>query len=321
MSPFDVAIQHLLQFHDASFVEVAVAALLKEDIDVDIELGLEKKAVVLTLEPRCGDEEMANAVAKGCTPPYKLSKEVGVVVLETEAQKRGLDHPFFENPIDRHLRLSRRLLGVSVIFEPSSRTTTKRVPRVQLGMWQMLQEKEKKTTNPPMLYWQIMMTNSRIRSETMTKEEKKDDKRLLEKQPSTTFVEGILFSEVESSPRMVKVKFDIGYDTKGKFWQKPDLSPYLPSDAKIGCLRTEGATVRKGDILTTGMIAIFFNERFLEDGSKHNNCIGRLTNGKTARPWAGPFLAFRRTHLDTYFKPVMEEDLPVLVEFFSSGRI
>ena len=125
MSPFDVAIQHLLQFHDVSFVEVAVAALLKEDIDVDIELGLEKKAVVLTLEPRCGDEEMANAVAKGCTPPYKLSKEVGVVVLETEAQKRGLDHPFFENPIDRHLRLSRRLLGVSVIFEPSSRTTTK----------------------------------------------------------------------------------------------------------------------------------------------------------------------------------------------------
>ena len=319
-SPFDVAVQHLLQFYDTSFVEIAIMALLKEDIEVDFQCELENKAVVLTLESRCGDEEMADAVARGSIPPYKISREVSVVLLELEAQKRGLDYPFFENPIDRQLRLSRQQLGVSVIFEPSGRTTTKRVPRVQLNIWQMAQEKEKTTTNPPALYWHIMTTNSRIRFETKTREEKKTDK-LQERQTSTTFIEGILFPEEESSPRMVKVKFDHGYDTKGKFWQKPDLSPYLPRDANIGCLRIDGATVPKGNVLATGMIAIFYNERFLEDGSKRNNCIGHLTNGKTACPWAGPFLAFRRTHLDTCFGAVMEQDVPVLVEFFSSGKM
>ena len=83
-------------------------ALLKEDIEVDFQRDLKKAVVLITLEPRSGDEEMANAVAKGCTPPYKISREVSVVLLELEARNRGLDHPFFENPIDRHLRLSRQ---------------------------------------------------------------------------------------------------------------------------------------------------------------------------------------------------------------------
>ena len=321
MSPFDVAVQHLLQFFDTAIVEIAVMALLREDIEVDFQRDLEDKAVVLTLEPRCGDEEMANAVAKGCIPPYKISREVSVVLLELEARKRGLDHPFFENPTDRNLRLSRQQLGVSVIFEPIGRTTTKRVPQVQLGIWQTIQEKEKTTTNPPALYWQIMTANGRIRFETRTTEEKKADESH-KRQTSTTFIEGILFPEDESLPRMVKVKFDMGYDNKGKFWQKPDLSPYLNRDTSVGRLRIDGATVPEGDILVkTGTIAIFFNESFLEDASKRNNCISSLTNGKTACPWAGPFLAFRCTPLDTYFAAVMEQDVPVLVKFFSSGRL
>jgi hypothetical protein len=164
-----------------------------------------------------------------------------------------------------------------MIFEPSGRTTTKRVPRVQLDVWQMLQEKEKTTINPPLLYWKIMMTNGSIRSETKTDEEKKadSDKRHESQKPeSTTFIEGILFPEDESSPRMVKVEFDMGYGyrdnsiNKGKYW-KPDLSPYLPSDASIGCLRIGGAWVPQadGNGWGRGMISIFFNERFLEDGS------------------------------------------------------
>ena len=127
-------------------------------------------------------------------------------------------------------------------------------------------------------------------------------------QTSTTFIEGILFpeDEFESSPRMVKVKFDTGYD-KGKNRQKPDLSPYLPSDVSIGRQYIDGTTVPKGDILfVTTMIAIFYNERFLEDGSKRNNCISRLTNGKTALPWAGPFFAFRFTFEHTYSEAIME---------------
>ena len=298
-------------------------ALLKEDIEVDFQRDLERKAVVLTLEPRGSDDEMATAVTQGHIPPYKISKEVSVVLLEPEARKRGLAHPFFEHPIDRQWRLAQQQLGVVVIFEPTGRVITKRVPRGQLGVWQMVQEKERTTTNPPALYRQIMITNGNIRSETKTKEEKKADKRsdkLYDKQKSTTFIEGILFPEDERSPRLVKVKFDMGCE-KGKLWQKPDLSPYLPSDTCIGCLRIKGALVPDGDILVGGMIAIFFNERFLEDGSKRNDCISSLTNGNMARPWAGPFFAFRRTHLDTYFGAVMEQDLPVLVELFSSGMM
>ena len=319
MSPFDVAVQHLLQYYDTSIVEIAVRALLKEDIEIDFQHDLEKKAVVLTLEPRCGDEEMANAVAKGFTPPYKISLEVSVVSLELEARKRGLDHPFFEDPFDRHWRLARQQLGVSVILEPTGRTTTKRVPRGQLVIWQMVQKKEKTTTNPPAMYWQILTANNRIRSETKTKEEKKADKPY-ESQTSTTFIEGIIFAEDESSPRMVKVQFNMGYD-RGEYWQRPDLSPYLPSDASVGCLRIDGAMVPQGDLMVGGMIAIFFNERFLQDGSKRNNCINHLTNGRTAQPWAGPFFAFRRTHLDTYYEAVMDQDVPVLVDFFTSGRM
>lgn len=319
-STFDVAVQHLLQFYDTSIVEIAVMALLKEDIEVDFESALENKAVVLTLEPRAGDEEMASAVAKGCTPPYKISSEVNVVLLEVEARKRGLDVPFFENPFDRHWRLARQQLGVSLILEPTGRTTTKRVPRVQLSIWQMLQEKEKTTTNSPAIYWQIWTTNSRIRSETKTKEEKKADKRDQRQMPSTTFIEGIFFPEDESSPRMVKLKFNMGYDRNGNLWQRPDMTPYLPSDASIGCLHLAGPLVpQEGNIQAGGMIAVFFNERFVEDSSKRNDCITRLTNGRIARPWAGPFFAFGRTHLDTYFKPVMERDLPALVNFFASG--
>lgn len=295
-------------------------ALLRDDIEVDFQRDLERKAVVLTLEPRGSDEDMVDAVAKGHIPPYKISREVSVVLLEVEAKKRGLGHPFFEHPIDRHRRLACQQLGVAVIFKPTGRATTKRVPSGQLVMWQMIQKKEKTTTNPPALYRQIMTTNSRIRFETRTKEEEKADNHYYNSQTSTTFAEGILFPEGEGSPSMVKVKFDTGYDSKGKCWQKPDLSPYLPSDASIGCLRIAGALVPEGGVLVGGMIAIFFNERFVEDGSKRNYCINRLTNGKTARPWAGPFLAFRRTHLDTYFGAVMEQDLPVLVQFFASGR-
>jgi hypothetical protein len=319
LSPFDIAVQDLLQFHDVAVVEIAVMALLKEDIEVDFRQDLEKKAVVLTVEPRDTDEDITSAVAEGRIPPYKISKEVSVVLIELEARNRGLGHPFFENPIDRHWRLERKQLGVAVIFQPTGRTITKRVPEGQLGMWQMIQEKEKTTTNPPMLYWQIMTTNSRIRIETMNREEEEAYKRHY-RQTSTSFIEGIFFPEDERSPRMVKVKFEGGYTDKGKSWHKPDLSPYLPQNATVGCLNIAGPLVPQGNISVGGMIGIFFNERFAEDGSKRNYCISHLTKGTTARPWAGPFFAFGRTHVDTYFEPIMAQDLPAIVEFFASGR-
>lgn len=47
----DLATQRSLQFHDTAIVEVAVMALLKENINVDFREELDKKVVVLTVEP------------------------------------------------------------------------------------------------------------------------------------------------------------------------------------------------------------------------------------------------------------------------------
>jgi hypothetical protein len=84
---------------------VAISALLKEDIDVDFRQAFDTKAVVLSVEQRQGKEDMAVAHAAGRTPPFIISRDVSVLSLEDEARKRGSLYPFFEDPIDREVRV------------------------------------------------------------------------------------------------------------------------------------------------------------------------------------------------------------------------
>lgn len=131
---------------------------------------------------------------------------------------------------------------------------------------------------------------------------------------------GILFPEDEEAPKMIVVKTLTGVHD-GRFWQTQNLRPYIPDDERKGRghihLNNQLSMVR--GVLTSGPdIQIFFRKNFQEDGSKHNSCIQHITAGKVALPWAGPFIAFRSTGADTIFNAELEEDLPILIEYFNS---
>ncbi|KAF8156046.1 hypothetical protein B0H34DRAFT_799114 [Crassisporium funariophilum] len=171
----DHAVQYLMQFHEASLVEIAVAALWKEDVNCDMRKDFETKAVVLTIEPRESLEDMEAASAAGRIPPFQLSRTTSVVLQEEEARRLGSDISIFEHPFTRTMRMRRDKIGVAMIFQPSGRIFTQAVPKIQLAMWEMGQGHEKKTTNPPMVYWHVMMTNGTIKREIEDERKKKDE--------------------------------------------------------------------------------------------------------------------------------------------------
>lgn len=135
-------------------------------------------------------------------------------------------------------------------------------------------------------------------------------------------IAGILFPEDEDSPRIIKIKCLGGYTLKGQWWQTRNLKPYIPDDERKarGHLIMDGALVPcGGGISTRGELEIFFRNSFLRDGSKINRCIQHITNGQVAMPWAGPFIAFRHSDVLKSYEVVMDEDMPVLIEYFKTG--
>ena len=135
---------------------------------------------------------------------------------------------------------------------------------------------------------------------------------------------GILFAEDEDEPRLIQLDVFVGYTRTGKTWQTLNLRPYLPDDEDQGrgraCL--DGPLVSKEGGIKVGLMSdVFYKKNFIRDGLKHNRCIERLTEGKMAHPWSGPFIMLRRTHLDTSYDVVMEQDLPMLKTFFTTGQM
>jgi len=185
----DSAVNYLLQYHDTSLVEIAVMALMKENIDVDFAAALMNKAVVMTVQQK-KDEDIELAVAAGRIPPCQISwkdPEPYVVSLEEAARERGYHEPYFENPGDRMMRLKRgHELSVSMIFLPTGRATAKRVPDVQLSVWNMIQEKARTTTNPPNLYRTVHILNVYINTEIMEEKKKAQGKGREDEVPGTS---------------------------------------------------------------------------------------------------------------------------------------
>lgn len=137
-------------------------------------------------------------------------------------------------------------------------------------------------------------------------------------------VTGILFAEDADEPRLIQLNVLIGYTRTGKTWQTLNLRPYLPDDEKQGRARAclDGPMVpEEGGIMLGLMSDVFYRRNFANDGSQRNRCIERLTKGKMAHPWSGPFIMLRRTLLNTSYSGVMEQDLPMLTTFFTTGRI
>jgi hypothetical protein len=168
-----------MQTIEISLVEIAVAALIQDDVDMDTRTSFDTKAIVLHLEARDGDEEkLKETVNTGSVPHVILTRQVSVVNIEEEAAKRGFDVPYWENPADRALRLQRgKWLAVSFIFQPADRLVVQRVADVQVSWHEIMRKKEKTTKNGPKVDWHIGMTNNRIRMEAT-----QEEKRLKEKQ-------------------------------------------------------------------------------------------------------------------------------------------
>ena len=136
---------------------------------------------------------------------------------------------------------------------------------------------------------------------------------------------GLLFPEDEDTPRVIKVKGLKGPDGNGRGWQTLNLKPYLPDDEKKGRdrVKMDGAWAIDKDGIALGRSAeLYFRHSFLNDGSKINRCIQHITSGKMAMPWAGPFIAFRHSNAiwDDSLNVVMDEDLPVMIDYFRTGR-
>ncbi|CAA7263026.1 unnamed protein product [Cyclocybe aegerita] len=137
-------------------------------------------------------------------------------------------------------------------------------------------------------------------------------------------VTGILFAEDADEPRLIQLNVLIGYTRTGQTWQTLNLRPYLPDDEKRGRarVRLDGPMVPgEGGIKLGLMSDVFYRRNFTSDGSQRNRCIERSTKGKMAHPWSGPFIMLRRTHLDTSYDVVMEQDLPMLMKFFTTGQM
>jgi len=41
------------------------------------------------------------------------------------------------------------------------------------------------------------------------------------------------------------------------------------------------------------MLQFYFRDNFMNDGSKLNECVRKITGGKAAHPWAGPILVLK----------------------------
>jgi len=170
----DAAVKYLLRAHDTNLVEIAHSALLNDDKNADVYLEFERKAVSIALETFEDEESMDDALAAGHLLPVEISRDVYTVGLEQLArEKLGEGHVCFEHPQDRQRRFLRNdVINVTLYFRQTGRVVTKHVPVGPIAMgWQMKQDQEKVTTNPPKVYWSVFTCNGLLRG--MLAEEKK----------------------------------------------------------------------------------------------------------------------------------------------------
>jgi len=128
---------------------------------------------------------------------------------------------------------------------------------------------------------------------------------------------------------MIKVKCLGGHSAGGNCWQTLNLRPYIPDDEQKGRshMIMDGAVIPGesqtksffGDAFISPEAILFFRSGFRHDGSKINRCIQHITKGHMAVPWAGPFIAFKHADIFGSHSAVMDEELPVLIQYFRTG--
>ncbi|SJL08217.1 uncharacterized protein ARMOST_11580 [Armillaria ostoyae] len=138
---------------------------------------------------------------------------------------------------------------------------------------------------------------------------------------ATNTFDAILFGVDEIKPRAIKLPWSYGPqvdedDPRG--WQLLEREPWLggkdrrPHFFYVGTFGVNGPSLGR-------ILALYYDENFLINGSPINRCIQNITKGKAAHPWAGNVLALRSKglhSLDWYNDAIIEEDLAPLVRLF-----
>ncbi|KAJ7688623.1 hypothetical protein B0H17DRAFT_938179 [Mycena rosella] len=149
-----------------------------------------------------------------------------------------------------------------------------------------------------------------------------------ERDGDTKFViDAILLPWDSDTPRLVKLVCETYTDSEygednlgfGSTQHRADLDPYLGPH--------HNTFYKSMDITTLGYtgrslgytLSLRWRDTFLVDGSKVNQSIVKLTNGKAYHPWAGNLIAYRvdePTSMVARCKDAKPEDLAVLAAYF-----
>ncbi|KAL1724105.1 hypothetical protein EV715DRAFT_190478 [Schizophyllum commune] len=135
--------------------------------------------------------------------------------------------------------------------------------------------------------------------------------------PSENTLQAILLPVNEDTPRMISVEFEWVQD-------EDDAVPW--HKLRYTHLFSKGAFVRRQQIQTMGAdgpalddakcLSLFYNDNFLQDGSRPNRCVSKVTNGKAPHPWSDPIIVLRQrpqAYSDSVFMSAnLAEDLEPL---------
>ncbi|KAK0476795.1 hypothetical protein IW261DRAFT_1490112 [Armillaria novae-zelandiae] len=137
---------------------------------------------------------------------------------------------------------------------------------------------------------------------------------------ATDTFDAILFGVNEVKPRVIKLPWSYGpvdEDEPGG-WQMLEREPWLGGKSRCPRFFWVGRFGMNGPPLGR-LLALWYDENFLMNGSPINRCIQNVTKGRAPHPWAGNVLALRSRglhSLDYYDDTIIEEDLAPLVRFF-----
>ena len=137
-------------------------------------------------------------------------------------------------------------------------------------------------------------------------------------------VYGILLTEDADNPVVVKVPIVSKYDeNEGIYVYIPNERIFLGDEDKSSCYMTRNPL--KPDKAFSDTLVITFRDNYLNDGSKTNKVVHKITNGQNSHDWRGPILItkIKGTNLDVNFKykDIVPTDFEDVIDFLMSyGR-
>ncbi|KAK0195028.1 hypothetical protein F5146DRAFT_1023939 [Armillaria mellea] len=137
---------------------------------------------------------------------------------------------------------------------------------------------------------------------------------------ATSTFDAILFGVNEIKPRIIKLPWSYGPvdEDEPVRWQMLEKEPWFGGKDRyirffyVGTFGANGPSLGR-------LLALYYDDQYLINGSPINRCIQNVTKCKAPHPWAGNVLALRSRgsrSLDWYNDAIIEEDLAPLVRFF-----